>query len=195
MGLFNKNSNVSDNQKEIMKRFKEEKKQRKEAERQLRKEDHQKSYKKYSSRSFSKKPTGMDAYYIQSGIDRAKTLYKQMFETDRVDHYLSFRDELNCTINKLLEYEHIYPNVFKAPHRPSDVCAQIQNEQKECEHKLIDRNIIRIERLLLNYKTERGKRNNFVKETDIIKYYAGEFLPETIDYFLDQLQQRFPNYV
>lgn len=144
---------------------------------------------------FSKKPKGMDKYEIESSMDQAKISNKQMFQSDNIDHYLHYRRELDFRMQKLLNYQSKYPSVFKYPHRPSDVANQIKTERAECEQKFMQRNIIRIERILLNYKTERGKKNNFKKETDIIKHYAGEFLPETVEYFIDQLQERFPEYI
>ena len=144
---------------------------------------------------FSKKPTRADAYTIQTSVSQVKILYSSLFSANKIDLFISEREELNVEIERLLKYEKKYPNVFYKKQRPSDILRQIQNERAVCERKLIDRNLALIERTLLNYKTERGKHNNFIRETDIIKYYAGELLPETVEYFELQLQKMFPQYI
>ncbi len=144
---------------------------------------------------FSKKPTRADAYTIQTSVSQVKILYSSLFSANKIDLFISEREELNIEIERLLKYEKKYPNVFYKNQRPSDILRKIQNERAVCERKLIDRNLALIESTLLNYKTERGKRNNFIKETDIIKYYAEELLPETVEYFELQLQKMFPQYI
>ena len=72
---------------------------------------------------------------------------------------------------------------------------KIKSERQEMEKEFIDRYFICIEKKLLNYSTIRGKKNNFTKETDIFRYYAPEFLPETVDYFNKIISENFSDYI
>ena len=87
-----------------------------------------------------------------------------------------------------------FPSFF-GKNSPSSNLEKINSERKKMEKKFVDRFLISIEKKLLNYSTDRGKRNNFNKETDKFKYYAGEFLPETVKYFNEMIEERFPEYL
>ena len=98
------------------------------------------------------------------------------------------------SLNTLIAYEKKYSSFFKNP-KPTANSAKVSRELPSVEKKFVDYTIINLERKLLKYTTDRGKRNNFNKEVDIFKYYAGEFLPQTVEYFDKQIHERFSEYL
>ena len=61
---------------------------------------------------FSKKPTRADAYTIQTSVSQVKILYSSLFSANKIDLFISEREELNIEIDRLLNYEKKFPNVF-----------------------------------------------------------------------------------
>lgn len=143
---------------------------------------------------FSKKPNRSQQVYIQSAIDEVQTQYKQVAKAERVDWFLEAYEKTYDAMDYLLKAEKNFPSYF-GKHRPTSNLQKINSERPEMERQFIDRFILSIEKKLLNYSTERGKRNNFNKETDKFRYYADEFLPETVDYFNQMLKERFNQYL
>lgn len=144
---------------------------------------------------FSKNPSKSEAYVIQSSVDRVKVLYKSQYSVCTVQLYAEGRQSIAETLSVLYRYEKRYPHVFLRGQRPSDISQQIENERAVCERKLVDRTLKRIERLLLEYKTPRGKQNNLRKELDLIAYYSDALLPETIAYLNAKAAKMFPEYL
>lgn len=143
---------------------------------------------------FSKKPTLTHIHEIESAIFEAQTSYKEVATTDRPDWFIEAYEKTYTSTEFLVKMERKYPSYFKKP-TPSSNLEKINSERKKMEKKFVDRFIISIEKKLLNYSTERGKRNNFNKETDKFRYYAGDFLPETVDYFNKVIKERFSEYL
>lgn len=143
---------------------------------------------------FSKKPSGSQQVYIQSAISEVQTKYKYLTTVDRVDWFIEEYENIYRSMNFLLDAEKRFPSYF-GKHKPSTNMKKIESERAEMEIQFIDRFILSIERKLLNYSTDRGKRNNFNKEANKFKYYAAEFLPETVDYFNKVIQERFTEYI
>lgn len=144
---------------------------------------------------FSRKPSKSEAYAIQSGVNQVKALYKSLYSVATVELYADGREELMKTLALLSGYEKKFPQVFLRGQRPADILQQIENERIVCEHKLIDRVMKRIERLLLEYKTPRGKQNNFDKEMELTLHYSGALLPETLNYLNAKAAKMFPDYM
>lgn len=143
---------------------------------------------------FSKKPTGSQQAYIQSAISEVQIQYKQVAQTERVDWFLEAYKKTYDSMNYLINAEKKFPSYF-GKHRPTTNMQKINSERPEMEKQFVDRFILSIEKKLLNYSTDRGKRNNFHKEVDKFKYYAAEFLPATVDYFNRIIQERFSEYI
>lgn len=143
---------------------------------------------------FDKKPNAKTQVYIQSHINEVQTQYKYLTRVERVDWFLETYEKIYKEMNYLLDAEKKYPSYF-GKHRPSTNMNKIKSERQEMEKDFIDRYFICIEKKLLNYSTIRGKKNNFTKETDIFRYYAPEFLPETVDYFNKIIRKNFSDYI
>lgn len=140
------------------------------------------------------KPNGSQQAYIQSAISDAQIHYKQVANTNRVDWFIEEYQKTYIAMNYLLEAEKKFPSYFGNP-SPTSNLNKINHERPQMEKKFIDRFILSIEKKLLEYSTDRGKRNNFNKETDKFRYYAGEFLPESVTYFDELISERFPDYI
>ena len=143
---------------------------------------------------FSKRPNNEQQVYIKSTINEVQTQYKQVATTTRVDWFLESYKRTYSLMEDLLNVEKKYPTYF-GNQSPSFNMKKIKSERAEMETQFVDRFILSIEKNLLNYSTARGKRNNFNKEVDKFKFYADEFLPETIDYFNKTLNEHFAEYV
>lgn len=144
---------------------------------------------------FSRKPSKSEAYEIQAGVNQVKSLYKSQYSVATVQLYAEGRQEIVDTLVMLSRYEKKYPHVFLKGQHPSDIMQQIEDERVVCEHKLVDRILKRVERLLLEYKTPRGKQNNLKKELDLVAYYSDALLPETITYLNAKAAKMFPDYI
>lgn len=139
-----------------------------------------------------RKPDEFEAMRIQSAIEALQDHYKWICQTDDLGAFINGTNFMKDDIKKLLSYERNYPSFFKS--KPSAAQNKILMERLEVEKNFIDRYIMSIERKLLDYSTMRGKTNNFNKKVDLFKYYAGEFKPESIDYFKKMISERFPEF-
>ena len=142
----------------------------------------------------SKKPSSSEQNQIKEHIRTIELFYKIMYDGCGIDIFVECKNRVLTASTELIKYEEKYPNFFVAP-GPKENSTRILDELPECEREFIDYMLQRLERKLLDYSTDRGKRNNFNKEVDKFKYFAGEFLPETVDYFNQQLQRRFPEFL
>lgn len=140
------------------------------------------------------KPTGSQQVYIDSAIHDVQMHYKQVASTTRVDWFIEEYKSTYSSLNYLLDAEKKFPSYF-GKNNPTSNLNKINCERPKMEKKFIDRYILSIEKKLLEYSTERGKRNNFNKETDKFRYYADEFLPESVVYFDKLISERFPDYI
>lgn len=143
---------------------------------------------------FSKNPSLKEQNEISQNIFWVQSFYKTMFDGCGVEVFVNCKQRVFSSLDLLIKYERKYPSYFKHP-KPTENHKKIIKELPEAEKKFVDYTIINIEKKLLNYSTDRGKRNNFNKETDKFRYYAGEFLPETVDYFTRMINERFPEYL
>ena len=143
---------------------------------------------------FSKKPSGSQQAYIASAISEVQIQYKNVATTSNIENFLESYRKTKDSMKYLLDAERKFPSYFRHP-KPSENMKKIESERLEMEHQLIDRLIVSIEKRLLDFSTDRGKRNNFNKEVDKFRYYAGEFLPETVNYFENIVKERFPEYI
>ena len=143
---------------------------------------------------FSKKPNGSQQVYIQSAINEVQTQYKYLTQVERVDWFVEAYENIYKSMNFLLDSEKRFPSFF-GKYTPSTNMKKIESERNEMEKQFIDRFFLSIEKKLLEYSTMRGKKNNFIKETDKFRYYAGEFLPESVDYFNNIIETRYPEYM
>lgn len=137
-------------------------------------------------------PTDLEAMKIQSTIESLQGHYKWICQTDDLRAFVTGTNFMKEDIKQLLSYEKKYPYFFK--NKPSHAWNKILQERKDVEKDFIDRYIISIERKLLNYSTLRGKTNNLNKMVDIFRYDAGEFNPESVNYFEMKLRERFPEF-
>ena len=143
---------------------------------------------------FSKKPSQREQNDISQNIFNVQSAYRSMYDGCGVEVYVDCKNRLMKSMNTLLAYEKKYPSYFKHP-TPTENAKKIQEEMQEVEMHFVDYTITYIEKKLLNYSTARGKTNNFNKETDKFKYYAGEFLPGTVEYFDKMLHEHFSEYI
>ena len=143
---------------------------------------------------FTKNPSQKEQQEISQDIFLVQSSYKTMFDGCGVEVFVSCKQRVFSCLNVLIKYEKKYPSFFKNP-KPTENYNKVIKELPKTERKFVDYTITQIEKKLLNYSTERGKRNNFNKETDKFRYYAGEFLPETVDYFTKIVSERFPQYL
>lgn len=137
-------------------------------------------------------PSELDAMKIQSGIESLQGHYKWVCNTDDLGAFINGSNFMKDDIENLLYYERKYPNFFR--NKPSYGWSVILEERSDVEQQFIDRYIISIERKLLDYSTMRGKTNNFNKKVDLFRYYAGEFKPESVNYFEQMIKERFPEF-
>ena len=143
---------------------------------------------------FFKKPNSIEQSEISTLIYNVQTSYRYMHDWCGVEIFVDCKKNVFDDINKLIKYESKYPSFFKHP-TPSENKQKVISELPYVEKKYIDNLIVYIEKKLLNYSTDRGKRNNFNKEADKFRYYAGEFLPETVDYFNKVARKNFSDYI
>lgn len=143
---------------------------------------------------FSKNPTSKEQAEISQNIFWVQSFYKTLHDGCGVEVFADSKQRVFSSLNLLIKYEKKYPSFFKHP-TPTENYNKVLKELPKVEKKFVDYTVVYIEKKLLNYSTDRGKRNNFNKETDKFRYYAGEFLPETVDYFTKMIQERFPEYL
>lgn len=142
---------------------------------------------------FSKKPNQREQNDISQHIFLVQSSFRSMYDGCGIEIFIDCKNRVLQSLETLIAYEKKYNSFFKKP-TPSDNKEKVIRELPEVEKRFVDYTITKIEKKLLDYSTERGKRNNFNKEIDKFKYYAGEFLPETVDYFNKVIQERFPEY-
>ena len=138
-------------------------------------------------------PKGIDEFEIQNRITQLKYHNEVFPRTNNVLGFLNAIKDVKEDFIFLKRYEKKYPKYFNP--KPSDALAQFNSNMPMIERNFIDRYVQTIERKLLDYSTIRGKRNNLNKMVDIFRYYAEEFLPETLEYFDEILKSRFSDYL
>lgn len=143
---------------------------------------------------FSKKPNQQEQNDISQHIFWVQSFYKSMYDGCGIDVFVDCKNRVFKSLDVLISYEKKYNSFFKKP-KPSDNKEKVIRELPDVERHFVDYTITNLEKKLLNYSTDRGKRNNFNKETDKFRYYADEFLPETVDYFNQLIRERFSEYV
>lgn len=133
----------------------------------------------------------VDHIKLVSGAEYVHNLYDGIYHrTDDVEALVKQREFLNEELNKLICLQNKYPLSFRK-NTPKEAAQKIKDELPNAERLFVERYIISIEKKLLNYKTPRGKMNNLINMVDKFKYYSGEFLPETVDYFKQLVKQHF----
>ena len=143
---------------------------------------------------FSRNPSRTEQNDISQHIHYVQSSYKMMYDGCGIEVFVDCKNRTLSSLEILVSYENKYHSYFKKP-RPSDNKATVLKELPDVERKFVEYTILNLEKKLLNYSTDRGKRNNFNKEIDKFRYYAGEFLPETVDYFNQMIEERFPEYL
>lgn len=143
---------------------------------------------------FSKKPNQQEQNDISQHIFWVQSFYESMYDGCGIDVFVDCKNRVFKSLDVLISYEKKYNSFFKKP-KPSDNKEKVIRELPDVERHFVDYTITNLEKKLLNYSTDRGKRNNFNKETDKFRYYADEFLPETVDYFNQLIRERFSEYV
>lgn len=125
----------------------------------------------------------IDKLKADTTISLTQDLYSALFnKTDDIDAYLLQRQSIYDNMQKLIAMQKKRPGMFRS-NTPAKAWEKMQGEVPECERRFIERYIIAIEKKLLNYKTPKGKANNLNNMIERFMYNAGEFLPETVDYF------------
>ena len=142
---------------------------------------------------FSKKPNQREQNDISHHIFLVQSSYRSMYDGCGIEIFIDCKNRVLQSLETLIAYEKKYNSFFKKP-TPSDNKEKVIRELPEVEKRFVDYTITKIEKKLLDYSTDRGRRNNFNKEIDKFKYYAGEFLPETVDYFNMVIHERFQEY-
>ena len=141
---------------------------------------------------FSKKPNQEDTFKINQAMKELNYHNETIVRMDNVEGFLNEIHSLKETVEKLLKYERKYPKVFNP--KPSVILKNFELNKILLEKNFIDRYVEVIERKLLDYSTDRGKKNNLFKKVDLLRYYVDEFDPETLVYFNCRLSERFPQY-
>lgn len=139
-----------------------------------------------------KTPNENDKFWIEQKLALIDTYNNWVTSGDNITGFFNGIESLKAAVKELLPYEKKYPDYFKP--KPSQILSNFCTNKLLLEKGFIDRYIISIERKLLNYTTIRDKTNNFNKMVDIFRYEAGEFEPESVDYFEMKLRERFPEF-
>lgn len=143
---------------------------------------------------FSRKPSSSEQLNISICINQAQVLYKQVVTAHRPDWLVDLYGQLYIEMDKLVQYEQKYPKFFVGKNTPTNNYKKIISERPEVERDFVDKYITEIEKILLKYKTNRGKQNNFNHAVDQFRYYADNFSSETISYFEKRLKEEFTEY-
>lgn len=143
---------------------------------------------------FSKNPSKHEQEDITQHIFWIQSFYKTINDGCGIEVFVDCKNRVLNSLEILISYEKKYNSFFKKP-KPSDNKKKIFRELPEIERRFVDYTIVKLEKKLLDYSTDRGKRNNFNKEVDKFMYYAGEFLPSTVDYFNRIINERFSEYM
>ena len=141
--------------------------------------------------SIFRKDLNIEKMKADSIIAWVSDLYSAQFnKTDDLEAYILQRDSIKEEMQKLIDMQKKTPRLF-GKNTPVKAWRKMQDETPVCERKFVERHIIAIEKKILNYKTDCGKINNLNNMIDKFMYYAGEFQPETVDYFRELVAIHF----
>lgn len=144
-----------------------------------------------------KKNKGIDPttkIHIDITIQNAKRSIDLLKDCTSITQFSSRYEYAKQDVLKMVDLQKEYPSVFKEI-SPLDIYMALERDRFELECTVVDKVVSQIERKLLKYTTEKGKQNNFNKEFDIFRYDSEVALPQTFDYFVEQMNTKFPQYM
>lgn len=133
---------------------------------------------------------------VQTDLDRANMCVRDVMTAETIRQHVPRFEFAKEASLKLVEDAEKYPSLFENSEiKPSEAYEALLAQKPELEKKIVDNFFYELERYLLNYTTEKGKKNNFKKKTDVFAFDLQELSADTFDYFQQQLHERFPEYL
>lgn len=132
---------------------------------------------------FEKKPTFQEATTFNSDYASFRDLCSAIPKVDDVDVFVTQRKNLMENLNRMIAFQKKYPKTFKGKDTPLKAAEKMKKDRGQLEKAFVDRYVKAIMRNIIEYKTDRGRKDCLTHAIEVFAFYHDEFLPETIKYF------------
>lgn len=139
------------------------------------------------------KMSEFDKLNIESDMKFMKDQIERLKKCDTINKYNAEYKYAMELVKIMVKWESKYPLSFKDV-KPHMIYESMVNERADLQCIMIDNWISNLDRKLLRYTTDKGKRNNFIKEVDIFRYDCTCLHPDAVNYFKESLKAKYPQY-
>lgn len=140
-----------------------------------------------NSNSVINEAISMQVKLMQDNIDRLKCADSIQNLEDRLEVAIT-------SIKKLGDMTKQY-NAKLVGFDEDELVSALQNDVPEIERIMIDNWINNLDRKILNYTTEKGKKSNFIKEVEKFRFDYNKLDKTSIDYFEKKVSEKYSEYL
>lgn len=131
---------------------------------------------------------------IESTTNRILDNIEYLKKSETILYFNKNYERIFLYLDDLINQKRNHPN-YNFPVDPDELYSKLKQEKHLLECFVVDNAIEKINRKLLNYTTDKGKYNNFVKEYNIFLYDRDAMSDYSLNYFFQKTKELYPEYI